>query len=497
MKNIFISYRRADTATVVGRVYDRLVARFGRKRVFKDVDDIPLAEDFRVRIERAIVRSGVQLIVIGTRWLYDEQGRNRLQNPNDPVRWEMELALQHRLRIIPLLVDGAVMPPEELFPDSIRAIAKFNGRSVRSADPDFDKDIRGVLRYLQPPISRRTFVRVGVGVVGVAGLSIVTGSGLLIANHEGALLGTRRYCVYSGHRSLIRALAWSPDGQKIASASEDGTVQVWTAATGSLIVTFAGHSGKVTSVAWSPDGAQIASTGEDATVHVWEAATGKVDFVYRGHDSSVSAVAWSPDGALIASGGGRVQVWSAKSGTLIYTFDKQSAISSLAWSPDGSQIVSASDSASVLIWDATTGKNVLHIREYEDYHTTALHVAWAPNGGRIAVADEYPFSEIEVFPANQTHLSNKFEQNGTSSLAWAPNSARIVSGSAHHTDSPIDLTPIVQVWNASDGQGVFTYRGHPGPVFAVAWSPDGSKIASGGGGGGISPDYSVQVWQAN
>ncbi len=122
-------------------------------------------------------------------------------------------------------------------------------------------------------------------------------------------------CTYRGHTTAVESVAWSPDGRRIASASDDNTVQVRDASTGSHVFTYRGHTAAVYAVAWSPDGTRIASSG-GITVQVWDAADGSHVFTYRGHSAAiygVYTVAWSPDGTRIASGSlGIVQVWVAE-----------------------------------------------------------------------------------------------------------------------------------------------------------------------------------------
>src|SRR5262245_22905959 len=96
MPTIFISYRRSDSQDVTGRIYDRLVARFSRERVFKDVDSIPLGVSFPLHIKQMLSKTSMALVIIGPSWLNarDEQGRRRLDDPNDLVRLEVEAALR-------------------------------------------------------------------------------------------------------------------------------------------------------------------------------------------------------------------------------------------------------------------------------------------------------------------------------------------------------------------------------------------------------------------
>jgi hypothetical protein len=107
---MFISYRRDDTAGHVGRLYDALSARYGSQQIFVDIDHIGPGEDFVRALDDAVAKSLVTLVVIGKRWVMDESGYSRLQNPNDFVRLEVVAALQRGLKVIPVLVQGAQMP---------------------------------------------------------------------------------------------------------------------------------------------------------------------------------------------------------------------------------------------------------------------------------------------------------------------------------------------------------------------------------------------------
>src|SRR5262249_36429754 len=142
MAAIFISYRRADSQDVTGRIYDRLVAKFAQERVFKDVDSIPLGVSFPMHIRQVLGKANVVLVVIGPDWLTetDKQGRRRLDDPNDFVRLEVELALRADMPVIPVLVSHATMPLAKELPASLQSLASRNGIAVRP-DPDFHNDI--------------------------------------------------------------------------------------------------------------------------------------------------------------------------------------------------------------------------------------------------------------------------------------------------------------------------------------------------------------------
>lgn len=147
--SIFISYRRQDSADVTGRIYDRLLQRFDRKQVFKDVDSIPLGVDFRAHLGDVVGRCNLLLAIIGPQWLsvVGPNGR-RLDDVGDFVRIEIEAALARNIPVIPLLVGGAELPSERELPPSLAAITFRNGIAVRP-DPDFHRDMDRLIAGLE------------------------------------------------------------------------------------------------------------------------------------------------------------------------------------------------------------------------------------------------------------------------------------------------------------------------------------------------------------
>lgn len=138
--SIFISYRRGSEASyVTGRIYDRLVSEFGKDSTFKDVDSIPLGVDFRDHIERAVGKCDVFLAVISSGW------HERLQDPGDFVRVELETALRRSIPVIPVFLQDAVLPAEEDLRASLRSLVYRNGLAVRP-DPDFSGDMDRLIR---------------------------------------------------------------------------------------------------------------------------------------------------------------------------------------------------------------------------------------------------------------------------------------------------------------------------------------------------------------
>lgn len=155
---IFISYRREDSAGHTGRLYDRLAAHFGDEQVFMDIDQIEPGEDFVQIIEEAVGSCDVLLAVIGRRWLTagDDNAR-RLDNPNDFVRLEIAAALRRDIRVIPVLVQGAVMPRQDELPDDLSALARRHALELSDLrwKHDINQLVSAVERILEQQEARR------------------------------------------------------------------------------------------------------------------------------------------------------------------------------------------------------------------------------------------------------------------------------------------------------------------------------------------------------
>ncbi|WP_257461482.1 toll/interleukin-1 receptor domain-containing protein [Archangium lipolyticum] len=149
MARIFVSYRREDSPGHTGRLYDHLVAHFGERLVFRDIEAIAPGADFVRAIEEAVSSCGVLLVVIGPQWINarDKQGRRRLDNPGDFVRLEVAAALSRNVRVIPVLVGGATFPSEEELPPALAPLARRN--AIEISDPRFRTDMANLIGAIQ------------------------------------------------------------------------------------------------------------------------------------------------------------------------------------------------------------------------------------------------------------------------------------------------------------------------------------------------------------
>lgn len=153
MPRIIISYRRSDAAAIAGRIFDRLVAHFGKNAVFMDVDNIPFGIDFREHINKALGEIDILLVVIGPKWIgADRHGRVRINEADDPVRIEVEAALGRDIPVVPVLVDGTTMPGLSELPESLSELSYRNAAEVdtgRDFHPHMDRLIRSMDKILR------------------------------------------------------------------------------------------------------------------------------------------------------------------------------------------------------------------------------------------------------------------------------------------------------------------------------------------------------------
>jgi WD40 repeat protein len=159
---------------------------------------------------------------------------------------------------------------------------------------------------------------------------------------------------YHAHQASVTALAWSPQGEFIASASVDATIHIWNANTGETQCRYDKRQGAVNDLAWSPNGEWIASASADRSVQVWRADTTQNLLSYQEHEGPVLAIDWSPDGRWIASAGQDhvVRVWDAMSGHTYRIYQRQrKTILALAWSSESQRIASAGEDGIVHVWE--------------------------------------------------------------------------------------------------------------------------------------------------
>jgi hypothetical protein len=164
MPKVLISYRRADSAGIVGRIYERLVQWAGPEAIFLDVDNIPEGIDFHAHLQRELHNTDALLCIIGRHWL-GPAGQNRLRATDDAVRIEIETALEAGVTIVPILADGGALPPPDELPEKIRPLRSLNALAI-SSGINFNHEMARLISALSrilgpkaPAVSRAYFVR--------------------------------------------------------------------------------------------------------------------------------------------------------------------------------------------------------------------------------------------------------------------------------------------------------------------------------------------------
>lgn len=282
-----------------------------------------------------------------------------------------------------------------------------------------------------------------------------------------AVTASRVQFTVKAHDVEIWKLACSPDGTRLASSSQDGTIKIWDLTTGNELQILLGHGpGGVNSVAYSPDGKHLATASDDRTVKVWDAETGQELLTLHGHGAEVLAVAFSPDGRRIASGSvdQMVKIWDMETGQEIVSLQGHTnPVVLVAFSSDGRQMHTASIDETMRTWDANTGEELFSI--------AAAGLGFAQDGARVAAWGEGVSINILDSESGAKLLTLQGRHsNSLSSAAFSQDGKFVATVS-------MDKTAIV--WEADTGQKLFTLSGHQEAITSVCFNRDATQLATG------------------
>ncbi|MBW4522328.1 MAG: NACHT domain-containing protein [Scytolyngbya sp. HA4215-MV1] len=277
----------------------------------------------------------------------------------------------------------------------------------------------------------------------------------------------------------VFAVAFSPDGQLLATGDSNGNIHVWQVADGQSLITYRGHTDWVRSLAFSPDGTMFASGSDDQTIRLWDSSTHQCLHVLQGHANSVWSVTFSPDGATLASGSAdqTIRLWDVKGHQCLHILQGHTdQVWSVAFSPDGVMLASGSNDETICLWDVSTHQC---LQILQGHANSVRSVAFSPDGVMLASGSADHTIRLWHVSAHQCFRILQGHANWLRSVAFSPDGAMLASGSADHT---------IRLWNMSTHQCLHVLQGHANSVWSVAFSPDGAMLASG------SEDQTIRLW---
>jgi RNA polymerase sigma factor (sigma-70 family) len=277
----------------------------------------------------------------------------------------------------------------------------------------------------------------------------------------------------------------APDGKRLVVGGNAVRLRVYDRPTGKEVWT--AQAGVVDAVAFSPDGGKVATAHRDKGAAVWDARTGKEICQLRGHTEAVLGVAFTPDGKAVATAGGdkTVRLWDPATGRELRRLEAEKPAAGPAFSPDGRLLASGGGGAAVLLWDVATGKEVRRLSFPEAW---VRSVAFSPDGRTLAAASaDYDLHAtrgrvllFDVASGRRLRQLTEGDYQATEAVRFSPNGRTLAAVGGH--DSTLHL------YDVATGRDVSPVGGHQGPVMQGLFLAGGRQAVTSGN------DATVRCW---
>jgi WD40 repeat protein len=289
--------------------------------------------------------------------------------------------------------------------------------------------------------------------------------------------------------------ALSPDGKLVLTGGMDGTPRLWDASSGKELHQLEGNAWGIGPGSFSPDGASVVLPGAGNTASVWDTRRGTKRFGLAGHTGRMRQALFSPDGSRLVTlaDDQTVLLWDATTGRRLHTLDwlrrhvdpavitppgrpHLSAVKSVEFSADGKRLLTVDSSSTARVWDVAGGKEVASFR------WGVWGARLSPDGARVVTwmgGSQFPYLVVHDVSTGKEVARCQGHREGIVAVAFSPDGRRLASGAYDRT---------LRLWDATTGKELAVLRGHRGRIMDVAFSPDGSRVVS------ASDDRTARVW---